>query len=197
MVSAFSFLSGNTARAVRLADSMIQIDPLAPLPSHLRAEALLWGGRYAEALTQKAAANKLDPTVVLVESTEGHALRELGRLDESLAAFLDFTNKNDLPSFGLAMTYGRMERRDDGLRVIRDMEARSRRQWVDPDLIGAAYAGIGDKDHAMEWLNKAFQAKSYFLRLAMNWDMPWLRTMQSDPRYVALKQKVLATKFSE
>ena len=31
----------------------------------------------------------------------------------------------------------------------------------------------------------------------MNWEMPWLRNMKDDPRYIALKQRVLATKFSE
>lgn len=196
MVSTFSYLSGETKRGIALADSLIQIDPLSPLAAHLRAEALLWDGQYEEALRQHRQADKLDPTVVLIDATDGNALRELGRFDESLAAFLDFQKRFDLPSFGIAMTYGRMGKRDDALRVIQALEARERRQWVDPDFIAIAYAGIGDRDHAMEWLEKAFRMKTYGIRLFLNWDVPWLRNMRDDPRFIALRKRVLATTFS-
>jgi hypothetical protein len=39
--------------------------------------------------------------------------------------------------------------------------------------------------------------KTYFIRLFMNSNVPWLRSMQDDPRFAALKKKVLATRFSE
>ena len=198
MLATFCYLSGDTRRAVALADSMIALDPLSPLASHLKAEAQLWGGQYEEALKQKAIANKLDPTVVLIDGTEGNALRELGRLDESLAAFLDFTKKNDLPSFGLALTYGRMGGRDDVLKTIHLWDERAKKQWVEPEFVAFAYAGIGDRDHALEWLEKSFRMKTSGIRLFLNWSaLPWLPGMNKDPRYVALKQKVLATKFSE
>jgi serine/threonine-protein kinase len=197
MVATFSFLSGNTKRAIGLADSLIQVDPLSPLGPHLRAEALLWDGQYAAALRQKIVAKKIDPSVVLIDVTEGNALRELGRLDESLAAFLDFKRVSDLPSYGLVMTYARMGRRDDALREIHAMETRARKQWVDPDFLAISYAAIGDRDTAIAMLDKAYLMKTYGIRLFLGWDMPWLRSMDSDPRYVALRQKVLATTWSE
>ena len=39
--------------------------------------------------------------------------------------------------------------------------------------------------------------KTYGLRLFMNWDMPWIRNMDGDPRFVALRKRVLATTFKE
>src|ERR1019366_4527113 len=60
MLATFLYLSGNSTRALALADSLIQVDPLSALAAHLRAESLLWGGRYEEALRQKIAAKKLD-----------------------------------------------------------------------------------------------------------------------------------------
>ena len=111
MVTGFSLLSGNTTRALALSDSLIQVDPLSPIGPHARAEALLWAGRWEEALQQKLAAKKVDPTVLLIDVTDGTALRELGRLDEALAAYLDFRKIADVPSFGLPTTYERMGRR--------------------------------------------------------------------------------------
>ena len=195
MMSSFALLTGDSQKAIDLADRLIEVDPLSPLASHLRAEALLFAGRYEDALRQHREANKLDPTVVLIDGTEGNALRELGRLDESLAAFLDFQKTYDGPSFGLPMTYGRLGRRDDALRVLHAMEEREKKQWIDPDFIAIGYAGIGDRDHAMEWFEKAFRIKTFGVRMFLNWDMPFLRTMRDDPRFIALKKRVLATTF--
>ena len=83
----FAWITGDTARAVPLADRLIRLDPLSPLAARLRAESLQWDGRQAEALEQDKIATKLDPMVIIFESTKGHALRELGRLDESVEHF--------------------------------------------------------------------------------------------------------------
>lgn len=195
MVGVFSTLSGERARSVELADRLVKVDPLSALALHLRAEALLWAGRYEAAIEQNRAARKLDPNLVLMDSVPGTALRELGRLDEALAAFQDFQKFFEQPSFGLATTYARMGRKSDALALIHALEERERKQWVDPDFIAFAYAGIGDRDHAMEWLEKAFQRKTFGVRLFLSWDCPWLRNMESDPRYQDLKRRVLATKL--
>jgi len=195
MIGIFSALSGDRTRSVALADRLIKVDPLSPLALHLRAEALLWAGRYEEALAQSRKASKLDPSIVLLDSVQGTALRELGRLDEALAAFHDFQKIFEQPSFGLAITYDRMGRRSDALAVIHALEERERRQWVDPNFIAFAYAGIGDRDHAMEWLEKAYQRKTFGVRVFLSWDCPMFRNMESDPRYQELKRRVLATKL--
>ncbi len=191
----FLLLTGESAKSVALADRLIQIDPLSALAARLRADALLWGERYEEALRQDSVATKLDPTVILTDATDGNALTGLGRYDEAVSAFLAFQKTFDQPSWGLAIAYGRMGKRDEGTRVIRAMEERERRQWVDPDFIAIGYAGIGDRDHAIEWLEKAFQTKAWGLRAFMNWDTPWLRSMRDDPRFIALRRRVLATTF--
>ncbi|HEV7572176.1 MAG TPA: protein kinase [Thermoanaerobaculia bacterium] len=195
MIGIFSALSGDRTRSVEIADRLIKVDPLSPLASHLRAEALLWASRYEEALAQSRKASKLDPSIVLLDSVQGTALRELGRLDEALAAFHDFQKIFEQPSFGLAVTYDRMGRRSDALAVIHALEERERKQWVDPNFIAFAYAGIGDRDRAMEWLEKAYQRKTFGVRVFLSWDCPLFRNMESDPRYQALKRRVLATKL--
>ena len=191
----FAWITGDTSRSVALADRLIQLDPLSPLAARLKADALQWGGRQQEALEQDKIATKLDPTVVLFESTKGTALRELGRFDESVQAFHDYEKLFDMPSWGLAMTYGRMGKRDDVLRIIHTFEERSKTEWVDPIFFAMAYAGMGDRDHAMEWIEKAVSIKSFTIRALMEWDSPWLRAVRDDPRYIALRQKVLATTF--
>src|SRR5436190_1161440 len=83
-----------------------------PLAARLRAEALAWGGRAAEALREDSIARRLDSTVIIWESSAGLALLETGRLDEAEAAFQQFERSFGQPSVGLAITYGRMGRRE-------------------------------------------------------------------------------------
>jgi len=195
MYGLFSYLSGDTNRSIALADRLLKIDPLSPLANRLKAEALAWGGRYAEALPVDSVATLLDSTVLIWESTRGIALRELGRLDEAAAEFRRFEKNFGHASTGLAVTYARMGRRADALQAIGALEALERKQWVDPDFFAIAYAALGDNDHAMAWLETAFRKKTFTLRSVMNWDCQWFNAIKDDPRFIELKRRVLATTF--
>jgi serine/threonine-protein kinase len=195
MYGLFSYLSGDTNRSIALADRLLKIDPLSPLANRLKAEALAWGGRYAEALPVDSVATLLDSTVLVWESTRGMALRELGRLDEAAAEFRRFEKDFGHASTGLAVTYARMGRRADAVQAIGALEALERKQWVDPDFLAIAYAALGDNDRAMAWLETAFRKKTFTLRSVMNWDCQWFNRIKDDPRFIELKRRVLTTTF--
>jgi len=195
--SLFFGVTGDTARAVDLADRLIQLDRLSAMASLAREEALGFGGRYAEALEQDAITKKLDPTVVYGEAVDGWSLRELGRLEESEAAYQAFEKLTGQPSFGLVATYLRMGKRDEARGVIRTLEEREKKQWVDPLFIAMAYDALADRDGAMRWLEKAFQEKAFSLRIFLGYDTPLLKNVRTDPRFAPLRQRVLATTFKE
>ena len=54
----FSLLSGNTTRALALADSLIQVDPLSPTRAARAGRGAALGGRWEDALQAKIAAKK-------------------------------------------------------------------------------------------------------------------------------------------
>jgi hypothetical protein len=112
-----------------------------------------------------------------------------------LKAFSAFEKTFGQPSTGLAVTYGRMGNRTKALEQIRLLEARERRQWVDPDFIAIAYAGMGDADHTMQWLETAFRKRTFSLRALLGWDAPWFRGVENDPRFLDLRRRVLGTTF--
>ena len=195
MYGLFSCLSGDSTKAFSLADRLVHVDPLSALAQRLSAEAAAWGGRPAVALRVDSIAKSLDSMVVIWEATDGLAYLEMTRYDEALKAFSAFEKTFGQPSAGLAMTYGRMGNRTKALEQIRLLEARERRQWVDPDFIAIAYAAMGDADHTMQWLETAFRKKTFTLRAFLGWDAPWLRSVQNDPRFLDLKRRVLGTTF--
>ena len=198
MYSLFLGITGDTPRAVETADRLIQLDRLSAVASYARESALAFGGRYADALQQDAITKKLDPTVVYGEAMDGWSLRELGRFDEAVTAYEAFQRLIGQPSFGLAITYSRMGKRDDALAIIRALEDRERKQWVDPVFIGCAYDSLPDRDAAMRWLEKGFQEKAFSLRFLLSWsDTPLLKNLRTDPRFPPFRQRVLTTIFKE
>jgi serine/threonine protein kinase len=198
MYSLFLGITGDTPQAVRTADRLIQLDRLSAMASFAREEALAFGGRYVEALQQDALTKKLDPTVVYGEAMDGWSLRELGRLDEAVTAYQAFEKLIGQPSFGLAITYGRMGQRDEALRIIHALEEREKTQWVDPTFIACAYDGLSDRNAAMRWLERAFQEKAFSLRFLLSWaEMPLLKNVRTDPRFASFRQRVLTTIFKE
>jgi hypothetical protein len=55
------------------------------------------------------------------------------------------------------------------------------RRYVSPYTIAAIYAGLGDKDQAFKWLEKAFeQGDIWLMNLKVD---PVFKRLRSDPRY--------------
>ncbi len=197
MYGSFLGITGETDEAVKVADRLIKVDPLSAMASMARELALAFGGRPAEALRQDSITKSLDPTVVYGDAWDGMALRDLGRLDESVDAYRRFESLTGQPPFGLAMTWARMGKRTEALQIITQLEQIARTQWVDPCFIAAAWASVGENDRAMTWLQQAFRDKDWVLRFLMNYDSEWLRPLKDDPRFAGLRNQVLAARFSD
>ncbi len=197
MYGSFLMLLGRTSEAAPVLDRLVRLDPLSAMAAMVRGMALAFGGSWTEALRQDSVAKRLDPSVVYFEAIDGAALRELGQLDASVKAYQTYQAIAGMPAFGLAMTYARMGERVKALDVIHALEQRARTEWVDPCTIAAAYASFGDRDRAMAWLDRAFEQQDWVLRFLMNYDSWLLRPLDDDPRFVALRQKVLATTFTD
>jgi hypothetical protein len=60
--------------------------------------------------------------------------------------------------------------------------------YVSPYSIALLYADLGDKDHAFEWLNTAYQEHDLSL-IDLRTDF-LMDSLRSDPRYIELVRKI-------
>ncbi len=66
-------------------------------------------------------------------------------------------------------------------KILADLIERSRRSYVSPTNIAVVYAGLGENDEAMEWLEKAVaEHNAGLLTLKVH---PVFDPLRSDPRY--------------
>jgi hypothetical protein len=78
-------------------------------------------------------------------------------------------------------------RTDEARQVLTELEKTAAEQKVDPIAFAYVYSGLGEHDHAIEWLRKAYEERSaemVFLRTP-TWD-----SLRSDPRFIQLMKDV-------
>ena len=92
-------------------------------------------------------------------------------------------------SAALAHAYATAGRRTKAKKIVDDLERRSRTNYVSPYMIATIHAGLGNKDRAFEFLEKAYQEGSsdlpYFLRADLRID-----NLRSDPRFEDLMRRM-------
>jgi len=93
------------------------------------------------------------------------------------------------PTAGLAHAYAMAGKRAYAEKILRELLQKSKTSYISPYMIGTIYAGLGEKDKAFEFLEKAYQQRSpdipYFLKADMRID-----NLRSDPRLRDLLRRV-------
>jgi TolB-like protein len=77
--------------------------------------------------------------------------------------------------------------REEGRKILAEMQALLRSRYVPPDYIAMVYEGLGDRDRALEWYQKAVEERSINI-----WALPDQRLdpIRSDPRFQNLMRRM-------
>jgi TolB-like protein/DNA-binding winged helix-turn-helix (wHTH) protein/Flp pilus assembly protein TadD len=114
-----------------------------------------------------------------------------GKLLEAISAYqkaVELSGDQDSTA-ALAHAFAVIGRKAEAEKILRDLDRKSQSAHVSPYLIATIYAGLGDKDKAFEFLEKAYQERS----LDMTWNLKAdlrIDNLRSDPRFQALLQRV-------
>lgn len=141
-----------------------ELEPLSLSINASFGAALTSARRYDEAITQLQKTVELDPNFVLTRWRLTFAYSIAGRHAEAIAEAkkgLEISNAPWSKSM-LAGAYARAGDREGALKLIEELK-----QVTPPNntafMIGRAYAELGEKDQAFEWLNKAYEQKDWML----------------------------------
>lgn len=88
----------------------------------------------------------------------------------------------------LGYVYGRAGRREDALKMLRDLDELAQKNPV-PDYEKALpYLGMGDKDNALRFLEEAYKIR-YLNLISIGID-PMFDELRTDPRFISLVQRI-------
>ena len=88
----------------------------------------------------------------------------------------------------LALVYGLAGRKSETKKIISELKERSRHHYVFPSVFAYAYLGLGDKEQALTFLERAYEEQDPALFYLKVW--PLLDPLRSEPRFQALLRRV-------
>jgi len=182
---------GRTAESIALMRSAVQIDPLSAIMVTNLAMRLNVIGRYDEGLANAQKGMDLDSGYQPSYIRAGEAYEALGDRDKAVEMYRRGAAVAGPPGSEEALLVradtltGHMA---EARKVLRDVEQRAARGEVQQAMVAWAYSAIGDRDAALQWLNRALAAREPTLRDSAR--TLQLKELRGDPRYEDLLRRL-------
>ena len=187
----FLAAAGRLEEALREARRARELDPRS-LTINTQVGFLLYlTRRYESAVEQYQATLEIDPTYLVARAELGTAFAQDRNFEQAIAEAEQAKNQPDENPFALARlgsAYALSGNRAKAEKVIDELGELSKARYVCPSYLARIYIGLGDKDRAIEWLEKAYEERST--------DLVWLRVepgfdaLRSDPRFQDLLRRM-------
>lgn len=169
----------------------LELDPLSVSTHFFLGWSALFAGRNDEAIAKLSKAVELDPSNGWVRMFLGRAYLFKGMPDRAIEVMETGVRLSPDDSYALGYlgyTYAATGRRADALKILQRIDEMEKHRYVSRFAHVYIYTGLGDKDKAFEWLEKAYQERSDSLAW-FRFD-PESKSLQSDPRFAALMRKI-------
>jgi tetratricopeptide (TPR) repeat protein len=190
----YSYLLSATGRldeAIDMAKRGLKVDPLSVVLRNDTGQAYYLARRYDEAVTQYQKLIEIDPSDPSAYSGLGAVYDQQGMYDQAIAAYQKAINGSERTSIilgSLGHAYAVSGRRVEALKILDELKEMAKQKYVSPYDLAVLYTGLGDKDHAIEQLNKAFEERAgwiIYLRVE-----PLFDPLRSDSRFPDLLRRV-------
>jgi eukaryotic-like serine/threonine-protein kinase len=186
--AAFLWGRGRGEEALAQLRVMRELDPLSPT-GLMSGRVYVSSRRPDEAIHDLQETLELNPRSDLALQLLGHAYLQKKMNDEAIDAFRRAAALSGVrDSAHLAYGYAVTGHRADGKRLIESLVASDRSRYLPPFHIALAYAGLGDKDAAFRWLERAYDEHASFMD-GLN-VTPGFEVLRSDPRFAALLERM-------
>jgi TolB-like protein/DNA-binding winged helix-turn-helix (wHTH) protein len=165
-----------------------RLDPLSPVILADMGKTLYFARRYDEAIAQLRTLQEMDPTAYPAAIWLWKAYVEKGMFDQALDVIEK--EKPHVPETfylcDLAYTYARMGDSERARSLLAQfLKIRGNEDPGGPAMI---YVALGEKEHAFEWLEKAYAWRSNFMSSLKVW--PAYDPLRNDPRFLDLERRV-------
>jgi tetratricopeptide (TPR) repeat protein len=167
-----------------------ELDPLSLIINAEIGVNYTFAGQYDRAIEQLRRVIEMDPNFYFTHRNLGVAYEMKGNFREALAAYETAKRLVDVPEL-LGLTGHVLAvsgRRNEALRTIEQMKEISKQRSVPAYAFAQAYAGLGDRDQAFQWLERSYQDRGAHLCL-FKID-PIMESLRTDPRFADLVRRI-------
>ena len=169
-----------------------ELDPLSLIFLNNIAEIYLDRGDLTASFNTCQRMNELDPGFWSAHSVLGIIFVKQGRFTEAKAEAqkaVELSNRSGGSLALLGYVIARSGRRDEAQSVITELEKKFAEKTADARDLAIVYAGLNDKDKAFEWLEKAYQYRSFQLG-NLRLEPLLIEALSGDPRWADLFRRI-------
>jgi TolB-like protein/DNA-binding winged helix-turn-helix (wHTH) protein/Tfp pilus assembly protein PilF len=166
-----------------------ELDPLSFISNLHLGWIFYLAGRYDEAIEHCKKLLEVDPNFFPAYRYLGLAYEQKGMYAKAISEFEKGVklSGSSLMIALLGHAYAASGNKAEARRVLAELE-REKQKYVSPYTVAAIYAGLGEKDQAFGWLEKAYSERDIWL---MNLKVdPVFKTLHSDRRLAGLLERL-------
>jgi tetratricopeptide (TPR) repeat protein len=182
---------GRQAEAIARMKNSLELDPLSLIISVAIGWAFYMARQYSDAIEQLRRTIEMDPNYPVTYWILGLLLRKMGRYELAIAESekgVRLSGGSPLMNAALAQTLATAGAREKALQILDDLRKLATQKYVTPYFFAGIHIGLGEEDHAMEYLEKSYEEHSHWL-MYLHMD-PSMDGLRSNPRFQDLLRRV-------
>ncbi len=194
--TAHHWLGADLSNVKRFDDSLVELrraeelDPLSPIIGTNLGDTLVFARRYDEAIAQYKRTLVRDPGFGSAHRALGWAYGLNGRYPEAIAetrTSIELRNGSSAKGY-LGLWLARSGKRDEAVKLLSELKQEATLGYVQPYTLALIYIALGDKEEALNWLEKQMSGRS---ETANTYAVaPELDGLRSEPRFKEMLKRM-------
>jgi tetratricopeptide (TPR) repeat protein len=184
-----SSLMGRNSEALAEMRKAQNLDPLSLIINADLAELLLIAHHPDESIEQSRKTIEMDPHFALAHNQLAQAYLEKHMFADAITELqkaIELSGGSPASLANLARAYAGSNRKAEALNLLHDLKKKATPAYSHTTDIAVIYTALGDKDQAINWLEKGYEERfnpGVLLR-------PGFDPLRSDPRFQDLQQRI-------
>jgi tetratricopeptide (TPR) repeat protein len=189
--SLYSIAMGRFDESLEQIKKARDLDPLSISINSSLGWRLYLARQYDRSIEQLRDTLEMDPSYEWAHFILGQAYeqkREFNLARAELQRAVELSHNSPLMISAMAHADALSGNQEEALRLLQQLMAQSKKQYVSPFYVAIVYIGLGKTETAMDWMERAFADRSnglVFLKVE-----PEVDPLRSNPRFIALQKRL-------
>jgi serine/threonine-protein kinase len=183
--------TGRMVEALAAIRQARDLDPLSLYTSNNLGSILLRLGRYNEAIQIYRETLDLNPKFFWADRELGVALDQKQMFRDSVQTLEEarsISNGNPAVMAALGYSYAAAGETGKAQSILRELTEQTGKRYVPPYHVAAVYVGLGNRNQALEWLDRAYEDRSSWMN-GIKVD-PLFTPLHTDPHFIGILKKM-------
>jgi tetratricopeptide (TPR) repeat protein len=184
--------TGRVEEAMTQSKRALELDPVSTVSNWNAGFIFYLARRYDQAIDQERKTLELDPNFLPAHGLLGEIYAQKSMYKEAVTEFekgLAVSSGDGYALGGLGYAHAKAGRKDEAQKLLNQLKELSTQKYVPAYSISEIYVGLGEKENAFEWLEKAYEERSARLGVSIKCD-PLFDPLRSDPRFADLLRRM-------